>query len=190
VNLRTALRGAFAAALGRLSADGVTAIAADEIAGLVEQVRETADAKFGDYSGTMAMALAKKAGKKPRDVAVEIIRRLEAAPGYADLFEPPGDPVGPGFINVRVKDEALAAAVARAVADDRLGQRVVAAVVAAAASPPTTGELRDFVAASLDRTAAPREVVFVAELPRRGIGKIDRRALRDHYRAAEQYPAP
>jgi len=125
VNLRSALRQAFRVALEECSRDGVAAIQADELPALVEQVRETADAKFGDYSGTMAMALAKKAGKKPRDVAVEIIRRLEAAPGYADLFEPPGDPVGPGFINVRVKDEALAAAVARAVADDRLGMAAV-----------------------------------------------------------------
>ena len=125
INLRSALRQAFRVALEGFSRDGVASIDADELPGLVEQVRETADAKFGDYSGTMAMALAKKAGKKPRDVAVEIIRRLEATPGYADLFEPPGDPVGPGFINVRVKDEALAAAVARAVADDRLGVAAV-----------------------------------------------------------------
>jgi arginyl-tRNA synthetase len=125
VNLRSALRQQFRHALERLAADGLTAIGPDEIDGLVEQVRETADAKFGDYSGTMAMALAKKAGTKPRDMAVEITRRLEAAPGYGDLFEPPGDPVGPGFINVRVKDEALAAAVARAVADDRLGVAAV-----------------------------------------------------------------
>ena len=79
------------------------------------------------------------------------------------------------------------------VADDRLGQRVVAAVVAAVpASPPTPGVLRDFVAESLDRTAAPREVVFLAELPRRGIGKIDHRALREMYRRVpvDQYRAP
>jgi arginyl-tRNA synthetase len=125
VNLRSALRQQFRHALERLAADGLTAIGPDEIDGLVEQVRETADAKFGDYSGTMAMSLAKKAGTKPRDMAAEITRRLEAAPGYGDLFEPPGDPVGPGFINVRVKDEALAAAVARAVADDRLGVAAV-----------------------------------------------------------------
>jgi len=125
VNLRSALREAFRHALERLSADGVVAIGPDEIDGLVVQVRETADAKFGDYSGTMAMALAKKAGKKPRDVAVEIAARLAAAPGYADLFEPPGDPVGPGFINVRVKDAAIAALVVRAVADERLGVAAV-----------------------------------------------------------------
>lgn len=66
------------------------------------------------------------------------------------------------------------------VADDRLGQRVVAAVVPAG-RPPDLVELRDFVAESLDRTAAPREMHIVDELPRRGIGKIDRRALRERF---------
>jgi arginyl-tRNA synthetase len=69
----------------------------------------------------MAMALAKRAGRKPRDVAVEIIGRLPGIPGFADLFELPGEPVGPGFINVRVRDDALAAAVILAVRDERLG---------------------------------------------------------------------
>ena len=126
VNLRSALRQAFRVAIEGLSRDGVASISAAEIPALLEQVRETADAAFGDYSGTMAMALAKRAGAKPRDVAVEIIRRLQSAPGYADLFEPPGDPVGPGFINVRVRDDALAAAVGHAVADERLGVTAVA----------------------------------------------------------------
>ena len=126
VSLRAALREAFRTALERLGADGVVAIDPAEMPGLLEQVRETADAKFGDYSGTMAMGLAKRAGRKPRDVAAEIAARLASAPGYAALFAPPGDPVGPGFINVRVRDEALAAAVAAAVADDRLGVAPVA----------------------------------------------------------------
>ena len=114
---RAALRGMFQAALERLSADGVVAIAPEELPALVELVRETADPKHGDYSGTMAMGLAKRAGKKPRDIAVEIIKRLDVA----DLFEPPGEPVGPGFINLRVRDDALARAVAAAVSDERLG---------------------------------------------------------------------
>jgi arginyl-tRNA synthetase len=126
VNFRSALRRSFRHALEGLAADGVAAISPGDIDGLVEQVRETADAKFGDYSGTMAMALAKKAARKPREVAVEISRRLAASPGFGDLFEAPGDPVGPGFINVRVKDEALAAAVTRAVADERCGVAAVA----------------------------------------------------------------
>ena len=119
---RAALRGMFQAALERLSADGVVAIAPEELPALVELVRETADPKHGDYSGTMAMGLAKRAGKKPRDIAVEIIKRLDVA----DLFEPPGEPVGPGFINLRVRDDALARAVAAVVSDGRLGVAPVA----------------------------------------------------------------
>lgn len=68
------------------------------------------------------------------------------------------------------------------VPDDRFGQRVVAAIVADRSAPvPTLEELRDFVALSLDPSAAPRELHTIAELPRRGIGKIDRRALRERY---------
>ena len=117
INFRTELRRLFRAALERLSSDGVVAIAAEELPGLVAQVREAADPKFGDYSGTMAMALAKRVGKKPRDVAVEIINRLDVG----DLFEKPTEPVGPGFINLRVRDDALARAVVAAVQDPRLG---------------------------------------------------------------------
>ena len=119
---RGALRGIFRAALERLSADGVVRIAAEELPGLVDQVRETADPKFGDYSGTMAMALAKRAGLKPRDVAMEIIRRLDVG----DLFEMPTEPVGPGFINLRVRQDALARAVVAAVRDPRMGVAPVA----------------------------------------------------------------
>lgn len=67
--------------------------------------------------------------------------------------------------------------------DERLGQRVVAAVVPAGAAP-SLDELRDFVAGSLDRTAAPRELHIITELPRRGIGKVDRRALCEQFGSA------
>lgn len=64
------------------------------------------------------------------------------------------------------------------VADERLGQRVVAAIVVApGCSAPTLADLRSHVASSLSTTAAPREIHVVDELPRRGIGKVDRRAL-------------
>jgi len=68
------------------------------------------------------------------------------------------------------------------VADELLGQRVVAAVVAdPLGTPPSLAELKDLVAEALDRTAAPREVHIVDALPRLGIGKLDRRALRERY---------
>lgn len=69
------------------------------------------------------------------------------------------------------------------VPDDRLGRRVAAAVVLRAGAPaPALAEVHEFVARSLDGVAAPRELHVVAELPRRGIGKIDRRALSERFR--------
>jgi O-succinylbenzoic acid--CoA ligase len=64
------------------------------------------------------------------------------------------------------------------VPDERLGQRVSAAIVVAEFSAaPTVAELRAHVAGILDATAAPREIHVVDELPRRGIGKLDRKEL-------------
>jgi o-succinylbenzoate---CoA ligase len=63
-------------------------------------------------------------------------------------------------------------------ADDRLGQRVVAAVVVRdGCAAPTLDALREHAAYTLDATAAPRELHVVEALPRRGIGKVDRTAL-------------
>jgi o-succinylbenzoate---CoA ligase len=64
------------------------------------------------------------------------------------------------------------------VADERLGQRVVAAVVVAdGCGPPSLDTLRAHVLRTLDHTAAPRELHIVDALPMRGIGKVDRSAL-------------
>ena len=64
------------------------------------------------------------------------------------------------------------------VADERLGQRIVAAVVVTTGrAAPTLAELRAHVASTLSSTATPREVHILDELPRRGIGKVDRREL-------------
>jgi O-succinylbenzoic acid--CoA ligase len=78
--------------------------------------------------------------------------------------------------------EAIADCAVFGVADERLGQRVVAAVVLAdGRAAPAVAELRSHVAQTLDPTAAPREVHVVDELPRRGIGKIDRRTLIERF---------
>jgi o-succinylbenzoate---CoA ligase len=73
---------------------------------------------------------------------------------------------------------AVAESAVFGVADERLGQRVVAAIVVSpGCAAPTLAELRTHVASTLSSTAAPREVHLVDELPRRGIGKVDRREL-------------
>lgn len=68
------------------------------------------------------------------------------------------------------------------VADDRLGQRVVAAVVVVkGCAAPLLEDLRAHVASTLDVTAAPRELHIVDALPMRGIGKVDRQALAQRF---------
>ncbi|WP_442933003.1 o-succinylbenzoate--CoA ligase [Mycobacterium kyogaense] len=95
-----------------------------------------------------------------------------------DAISTGGLTVLPGIVEAAVASHpAVAECAVFGVADERLGQRVVAAVVVNDGATITLPELRSHVAAELPRTAAPREVHVVAELPRRGIGKIDRREL-------------
>lgn len=97
-----------------------------------------------------------------------------------DAISTGGLTVLPGPVEAALsRHPAVAECAVVGVDDDLLGQRVVAAVVLAdGAAVPTLEEVRDVVGQMLDRTAAPRDVVVVDELPRRGIGKIDRAALR------------
>jgi O-succinylbenzoic acid--CoA ligase len=95
-----------------------------------------------------------------------------------DAISTGGLTVLPGLVEAAVATHpAVADCAVFGVADERLGQRVVAAVVVVDGATITLPELRSHVSAALSATAAPREVHVVDELPRRGIGKIDRREL-------------
>jgi len=74
------------------------------------------DARFGDYQANGAMALAKRIGQNPRDVAEAILKRLDVS----DVCETP-EIAGPGFINLRFRPDYLFGALGAACADDRLG---------------------------------------------------------------------
>lgn len=107
------------------------------------------------------------------DGVLRVLGRVDDAVGTGGLTVMP-----PVVEAVLSRHPAVADCAVFGVADERLGQRVVAAVVlAAGASAPTVADLRAHVARELDVTAAPREVHVVDEVPRRGIGKVDRRAL-------------
>jgi len=83
---------------------------------LLELVRQSQDAKFGDYQANMSMPLGKRLGRPPREVAAEIVRCLD----LADICREP-EIAGPGFINLRLRDRWLAERLAAAAADPRLG---------------------------------------------------------------------
>ena len=61
--------------------------------------------------------------------------------------------------------------------DPEWGQRVVAWIVSTSHGKPSIDEIRDHVAEELPRFCAPREVRYVASLPRTALGKVIRRQL-------------
>lgn len=91
----------------------------------VEMLKPTQDGKFGDFQANCAMPLAKLTKKSPRDVAAELVAKLNVS----DLCETP-EIAGPGFINFHLKTSRLAEETTRLTQDDRLG-------VAAVGSPRT-----------------------------------------------------
>lgn len=82
----------------------------------VAMIKPAQDAKHGDYQANCAMSLAKALGKKPRDIAQEIVARLD----LGDFLEKP-DIAGPGFINLRLQSSWLARTVQAIASEDRLG---------------------------------------------------------------------
>ena len=69
-----------------------------------------------DYQVNGSMALAKRTGRPPRDLAKELVDRVE----LADIAHPP-EIAGPGFINVNLHDAFLARALQETAADPYLG---------------------------------------------------------------------
>jgi arginyl-tRNA synthetase len=65
--------------------------------------------EHGDFSTNVALQLAKKIGRNPRELAREL-----AAAVAGDAFEPP-EVAGPGFINFKLKAGARLAAIARVI---------------------------------------------------------------------------
>lgn len=91
----------------------------------VEMLKPTQDAKFGDFQANCAMPLKAVLNQPPQEIAKRIVAQLDVA----DLCEPPTI-AGPGFINLKIRDDKLAAATAALLPDERLG-------VPAAKSPKT-----------------------------------------------------
>jgi arginyl-tRNA synthetase len=107
MNLLQLLQSKFQAALTGL---------VDDPSPYASQVKPAQDARFGDYQANCAMPLAKVLGRKPRDIAQEIVGRL----ALDNQLEPP-EVAGPGFINLRFRSDWLAGRLQEMARDERLG---------------------------------------------------------------------
>lgn len=91
-------------------------IAAGAPADCEPQVRQSAKVQFGDYQANGMMAVAKKLGMAPRQLAEQVLTHLDLS-GIASKVEI----AGPGFINIFLEPAFLAEQVQQALASYRLG---------------------------------------------------------------------
>ncbi|KKD59439.1 arginyl-tRNA synthetase [Grimontia sp. AD028] len=91
-------------------------VAAGAPEGSPAAVRQSAKPQFGDYQANGIMGVAKKLGCNPREFAQKVLDVLDLD-GMAEKTEI----AGPGFINIFLSTEWLAAKADEALASDRLG---------------------------------------------------------------------
>ena len=80
------------------------------------ELTQAADPHFGDYQTNVALVLGKRRSENPRNVAEKILKRLDVA----DLSEAP-TVAGAGFINFKLRSDAIAKETGELFVDDRLG---------------------------------------------------------------------
>ncbi|MSQ90520.1 MAG: arginine--tRNA ligase [Phycisphaerales bacterium] len=96
----------------RLSAgfsSAITAALGQSAAQTDPTIKAAANPKFGDFQANFAMGLAKSLGKNPREVAQQVV---DAAPQSLRDDCEPFEIAGPGFVNIRLRPETIAAALA------------------------------------------------------------------------------
>ena len=81
-------------------------------------VRPCPEPKFGDYQTNALMGLAKRDQLNPRELAAQVVEQLDVT----DCCEPV-EIAGPGFLNFRLKTEALSAALVSAANGEHLFYR-------------------------------------------------------------------
>jgi arginyl-tRNA synthetase len=80
------------------------------------ELTQATDPRFGDYQTNAALVLGRQRGESPRNVAERIVQQLDVD----DLSEPP-TVAGAGFINFKLRDDAVATKTGELLADKRLG---------------------------------------------------------------------
>lgn len=97
-------------------AAAIPAALGDDFAGSDPVVRRSANPSFGDYQANAAMALGKRAGRPPREVAQAIVEHLQVDDLCAKV-----EVAGPGFINLTLREDALEEMTEALLDDRRLG---------------------------------------------------------------------
>ena len=95
--------------------------------------------QFADFQANVALPLAKRLGRPPRDIAAELARHLDLA-GVAG----PPEVSGPGFINITLSSDWIAAQASGLLNDPRLGTASPAApqtIVVEYSSPNVAKEM-------------------------------------------------
>ena len=88
----------------------------DDPAPLALMILASQDPKFGDYQANCAMPLGKQLGQPPREIAQSIINQVDVSDLCQDL-----QIAGPGFINLRLRDEWIVNQLNSLKTDQRLG---------------------------------------------------------------------
>ncbi len=97
-----------------------------------------------------------------------------------DMIVSGGENVFPAEIEDLLHDhEAVAEAAVLGVDDDKFGQRLKAVVVKRGGASLSEKDVKDYVKANLAGYKAPRDVIFIDELPRTSTGKVIKRDLLD-----------
>jgi acyl-CoA synthetase (AMP-forming)/AMP-acid ligase II len=97
-----------------------------------------------------------------------------------DMIVSGGENVFPGEVeDLLAGHDAIAEAAVFGVVDEEFGQRLKAVVVLRGGRDLGTEEIKQYVKSNLAGYKVPRDVEFVAELPRTSTGKVLKRELRD-----------
>jgi arginyl-tRNA synthetase len=108
MNVRELLRGRLTDSLGTLT---------DRPSELAELLLPSQDSRFGDYQANCAMPLAKLLGQPPRRVAEQLAARLDVSDACL-----PAEIAGPGFINLKLRDDWISEQLGKLLADqERMG---------------------------------------------------------------------
>jgi fatty-acyl-CoA synthase len=87
--------------------------------------------------------------------------------------------------NLLMAHPAVAEAAVSGVADEKWGERPLAAVVLAADATASADELRSFLAERIPRWQLPERWSFITEVPKTSVGKFAKTQMRDAYANGE-----